>query len=287
YLQLERMAALIKSKNPALNFQPEAGNPFDNMTRLQGSQTTLAWGLSPLVIAAFSGKPPYAAPHIDVRLVMAGLGYVDTLFCVPSGSPIRSVREIFEKKMPIRIGAGRLGTLDEWELQRIFQFYNTTFSEFRRRGGSFVFGSFPDLLGRIRVGELDALIFDSSVPATKRETLEHGQKLRILPMDDDLLADLEQFGMFRTIVEGGSYGELVSNDIGSPTAAAANTIVTNAKAPENVVHDLVKVLLDNLDALRALSPALAQFDPNDATAIGGVPLHPGAERAYREAGLLK
>jgi hypothetical protein len=43
---------------------------------------------------------------------------------------------------------------------------------------------------------------------------------------------LESFGMVRTIVEEGSYRDLVDKDVGSPTAAMADTIVSNAKVPE-------------------------------------------------------
>ena len=32
---------------------------------------------------------------------------------------------------------------------------------------------------------------------------------------------------------------------------------------------------------------LKDFDPKDAVKLANVPLHPGAEKAYREAGLLK
>jgi TRAP-type uncharacterized transport system substrate-binding protein len=39
--------------------------------------------------------------------------------------------------------------------------------------------------------------------------------------------------------------------------------------------------------VRKVHPAFKDFDPKDAVRLGNVPLHPGAERAYREAGLLK
>jgi uncharacterized protein len=72
-----------------------------------------------------------------------------------------------------------------------------------------------------------------------------------------------------------------------PTIAMANTIVANAKVSNDVVHDFVKVLVGNLDAVRKVHPAFKDFDPKDAVKLANVPLHPGAERAYREAGLLK
>ncbi len=287
YLQAERIARLVRSEDPALDFRAEAGTAYDNMTRLQRGQATLAWGPPPLIVAASSGTAPYSSPHADLRLVMTGLGYVDTLFCVPGGSAPHSIREIFDKKMSIRIGVGRAGSVDEWELRKIFEFYKTTFSEFQRRGGRLVYGSVNELLDEYRSGSLDAVILTSAVPAAEMQKAALAHKIRILSMDDDLLSYLESFGMAQTIFEEGRYNVFVDNDIGSPTAAMANTIVTSAKVSEGVIHDFTKVLLDNVDALRAADPAFSQFNPSDAMKMASVPLHPGAQRAYREAGFIK
>jgi TRAP transporter TAXI family solute receptor len=111
--------------------------------------------------------------------------------------------------------------------------------------------------------------------------------MRILPMDDDLIKFMEGAGLSRGVIPRGSYKDVVNNDQDIPTIAMANTIVANAKVPSDVVHDFVKVLVGNVDAIRKVHPAFKDFDPKDAVKLANVPLHPGAERAYREAGLLK
>ena len=85
----------------------------------------------------------------------------------------------------------------------------------------------------------------------------------------------------------GSYKDVVNNDQDLPTVVMANTIVANAKVPADVVHDFTRALVSNVDAVRKVHPAFKDFDPKDAVRLSNVPLHPGAERAYREAGLLK
>jgi TRAP-type uncharacterized transport system substrate-binding protein len=80
---------------------------------------------------------------------------------------------------------------------------------------------------------------------------------------------------------------VVNNDADIPTITMANTIVANAKVAPDVVNDFVKILLGNLEAVRKVHPAFKDFNPKDAVKLANVPLHPGAERAYRETGLLK
>jgi TRAP transporter TAXI family solute receptor len=287
YLQAAAIAKLIKDKEPSLVLRPVAGAAYENMSRLERGETAFAWSLPPVITAAYSGAAPYTAAQSDVRLVMTGLGFVDTQFCIAADSPIRSVREIFEKKLPIRIGSPRPGGSDEWELRKIFEFYKMSYDDLKLRGGRLVFGSFSELATQYGQGSLDAFILNNAVPADDVVQAAALRKMRILPMDDDLLAYLERFGMSRTIIAEGSYKNVSNNDLGIATAAMANTIVTSAKVPEAIIHDFTKLLLDNLAALRALHPAFADFDPADATTLADVPLHPGAERAYREAGLLK
>jgi hypothetical protein len=89
------------------------------------------------------------------------------------------------------------------------------------------------------------------------------------------------------VIPRGSYKDVVNNDQDIPTIAMANTIVASAKVPADVVHDFVKVLLADVNGVRKVHPAFKDFDPRDAVRLANVPLHPGAERAYREAGLLK
>jgi len=98
---------------------------------------------------------------------------------------------------------------------------------------------------------------------------------------------MEGVGLSRGTIPKGSYKDVTNNDQDIPTIAMANTIVANAKVPNDVVHDFVKVLVANVEGVRKVHPAFKDFDPKDAVKLANIPLHPGAERAYREAGLLK
>lgn len=72
-----------------------------------------------------------------------------------------------------------------------------------------------------------------------------------------------------------------------PTLAVRNILVTHADVPEEVVYQMTKSMFENLDQMVAAHKAAKAI--NLETAIKGVPvpLHPGAERFYKEKGLLK
>jgi uncharacterized protein len=65
-------------------------------------------------------------------------------------------------------------------------------------------------------------------------------------------------------------------------------LITNAKVKDDVVYRAVKALHDNKQDLAATFPPFVLFNPqNMAKPLQGVQFHPGAEKYYREAGILK
>ena len=66
------------------------------------------------------------------------------------------------------------------------------------------------------------------------------------------------------------------------------TLVTSAKVPEETVYQLVKSTFENFEDFKALHPAFANLDPAKMIKDGlSAPLHPGAEKYYKEKGWLK
>jgi uncharacterized protein len=72
------------------------------------------------------------------------------------------------------------------------------------------------------------------------------------------------------------------------TLGVRATVVTLAGRPEEEVYELAKAVFSNLELLRRLHPALADLDRAEMVGFGNTaPLHAGAERYFREAGLRR
>lgn len=72
-----------------------------------------------------------------------------------------------------------------------------------------------------------------------------------------------------------------------PTAAIGNILVTSDKVSDELAYEITKLLFGNLDRLAASHAAARSIDVKKAVEGLPIPLHPGAERYYREAGVLK
>jgi hypothetical protein len=72
-----------------------------------------------------------------------------------------------------------------------------------------------------------------------------------------------------------------------PTAAIPNFLVTHSGVSDELAYQMAKTMYDNLDTLYAAHNADKAIKRENAVKGMQVPLHPGAERYYKEVGLIK
>jgi len=289
YSQAGGFVELIKSKDPSFNIKVVPGAGIQNMSKLQQGETEIAWGLPPFIAASYNGQDPYKDKHPDMRLVMNGLGYVHIQVGVPVEYPANTMKDVFEiaKTKPITIGTTPPGGSDEWVMRKVFEFYKTTYADVRAKGGKVILVSYSDLTTQYRDRNMDVFFANLAVPGAAIQEASLARKMKILPLDDDCIKFLEGHGLSRGVIPRGSYKDVVNNDKDIPTITMANTIVANQKVPADVIYQFTKVLLADVNGVRRVHPAFKDFEPKDAVRLANVPLHPGAEKAYKEAGLLK
>lgn len=88
-------------------------------------------------------------------------------------------------------------------------------------------------------------------------------------------------GLVRAQIPAGTYKGLDKpvNSIGASTI-----LIVNADMSEQDVYDIVKAMIENLDALKAVHGSVRGTTVESMSKIAGVDMHPGAARAYKEAG---
>lgn len=86
-------------------------------------------------------------------------------------------------------------------------------------------------------------------------------------------------------IPGGMYR---GNDEDTTTFGVAATFVTSADVPEDVVYEVVKAVFENFDSFKRLHPAFENLKKEEMVHDAlSAPLHPGAVKYYKEAGLME
>ncbi|MFC7705295.1 TAXI family TRAP transporter solute-binding subunit [Plastorhodobacter daqingensis] len=97
---------------------------------------------------------------------------------------------------------------------------------------------------------------------------------------------VEEFPYYRAATIAGGMYRGNAEDV--QTFGVGATLVTSADVSEDVVYELTRAVFENIDQFRSLHPAFENLDPAEMATDGlSAPLHPGAERYFREAGLIE
>lgn len=146
----------------------------------------------------------------------------------------------------------------------------------------------PDAAGdALRNGQIDAFFFVGGYPTGAIVELASAVDIKLVPIDGDGAAGLtEEFGFFSVSdIPDGAYEGVAA----TTTVAVGAQWITSADENEELIYQITSALWNDktrvlLDVGHAKGASI-----NKETALDGIgiPLHPGAERFYREAGLLQ
>ncbi len=139
----------------------------------------------------------------------------------------------------------------------------------------------------LRNGKIDAFFVVAGYPTGSLVELASAAKIKLVPIDGDAAKALsDKYGFFgQSEIPGGTYEGVDA----TKTVAVGAQWFTSAKEDEELVYNITKALW-NKESRKLLDIGHAKGKTiNKETALNGigVPLHPGAEKFYKEAGLLK
>jgi len=139
----------------------------------------------------------------------------------------------------------------------------------------------------LRNGKIDAFFVVAGYPTGSLVELASAADIKLVPIDGDgakALAD--KYGFFsQSEIPAGTYKGVDA----TATVAVGAQWFTSAKQDDDLIYKITKALW-NEQSRKLLDVGHAKgktITPDTALAGVGVPLHPGAEKFYKEAGLIK
>jgi TRAP transporter TAXI family solute receptor len=143
--------------------------------------------------------------------------------------------------------------------------------------------------GLLQDGRIDAFFYTVGHPNGNIKEATSGRiKVRIVPIagpEINLMMRGRPYYATSTILHEFYPYSLNEEDI--ETIGVKATFVTSASVDENIVYAIVKEVFENLDEFRTLHPAYQVLTKQTMLEGLSAPLHPGALKYYREAGLDK
>jgi uncharacterized protein len=192
------------------------------------------------------------------------------------GGPVKTLADLKGK----RVGMGQPGGVSMLDAEALMGQLGLTpgkdFKDFRVR-----LGNMANMLGD---GNLDAALWNGSFPLPPVIKLTAQHKVKLIPISDEFYGAMRKKfpPYFRLSIPAGTYKGV---DMATPSYGLGNALVIHAKVPEEVVYNMTKAIMTNLDRLKSVHPALGRVTKSTVLNGFGAPLHPGALRYYREIGV--
>ena len=255
-----------------------AGSTY-NIGQICGGELDFGVAQSDWQFHAFNGSAPDRVnPCPDLRAVFSVHGEPYQVIAGPD-SGIQSWEDLRGKRFNIgNPGSGQRGTTEE-----LIAGHGWTTADFAVATEL----TSTEQSTALCDGNIDAYGYTVGVPNAGVSVATDGCGAYIVDLSDDpvaqqLVEDNDYYGW--TTIPAGTY-TTTTEDV--TTFGVLATFVTGANVPDDVVYEVTRAVFENLDDFRALHPAFANLDPATMLVNGlSAPIHPGAERYYREKGWM-
>ncbi|MGO8917792.1 MAG: TAXI family TRAP transporter solute-binding subunit [Stellaceae bacterium] len=275
-----RMVNLTEADDTAKRCQAIVSEGAEaNLEKVRSGDVTFGLTQSDLAYGAYRGEGSFAASgaHAELRTVIA-LQRESFTVIARADSAISNFQDLRGK----RVGIGTVGAGYTFTRDVVLALYGWTISDFDR---ALELG--PAEQNRTLCNsEVDAIIFEAAHPdgLTQEATSECRARLvRVAgPPIDRLLATHPYY--VASVIPGKMYE---GNPRDTPTFGTQTLLIASTRQPDDVAYAVVKAVFENFADFRRLHPALSALTKKDMVPSEAVmPIHPGALRYYREAGLL-
>ncbi|MFW5328930.1 TAXI family TRAP transporter solute-binding subunit [Hydrogenophaga sp. ZJX-1] len=249
----------------------------ENLNLLQAGRGELALTLADALSNAWKGDAEAGFPKKLDKLRGLSATYNNYIQIVASAdSGIKTLADLKGKR--VSVGAAKSGT--ELNARAIFKAAGLGYGDLAK----VEYLPFGESVELMKNRQLDATLQSAGLGVASIRDLATAVKIVVIPVPADVVDKVGDPAYQAAMIPANTYGgqtEAVA------TAAIPNFLVTHNGVSDDVAYRMAKAMYDNIDTLYAAHNAAKNIKRENAIKGMPVPLHPGAERYYKEVGLIK
>jgi len=272
------LANVIGKAMPSLKTSVQATKAsVENLNLLQAGRGEIAFTLGDSLSDAWKGSEEagFKTPLKKLRGIAAIYpNYIQIVARADSG--IKTLADLKGKN--VSVGAPKSGT--ELNARTIFTAAGLTYKDF----GKVEYLPFGESVELMKNRQLDATLQSAGLGASSLRDLATSVDIVVVPIPAEVIRKTHDPAYLPATIPANTYrgqtGEV-------HTAAVQNFLVTREEVSIDIVYGMTKALWTNLDQLVAAHSAAKAIDLKHALDGMPLPLHPGAEKYYKEVGIIK
>ena len=249
----------------------------ENLNLLQAGRGELGFTLADALSDAWKGDAEAGfSKKLDKLRGLSGTynNYIQIVANADSG--IKTLADLKGKR--VSVGAARSGT--ELNARAILKAAGLSYQDL----GKVEYLPFGESVELMKNRQIDATLQSAGLGVASIRDLATAVKIVVIAVPPEVVAKVGDAAYQAASIPANTY---TGQTEAVPTAAIPNFLVTHAGVSDELAYQMAKQLYDNLDTLRAAHNAAKAIDRANAVKGMPVPLHPGAERYYKEVGVIK
>ncbi len=273
------MSTILSEKTGvAFDVQP-SGASKANIQAIQLGDANMAVVQNDVMYYAYTGTDLFTGEQTQDFAAMAVLYPELCQIIATKDSGIKTVADLKGK----RVSVGDAGSGVEFNAKQILGVYGIDMDKDIEKQ-NLGFGPSADAL---KDGKIDAFFCVAGIPTTAITDLAISKDITVVAVEDEKFEELSaQYGFYtQQTVPAGTYNG-VDEDV--KTVAVMATYIVDADLSEDTVYDVTKAIFENKDAIAAVHVKGEELDAY--AAVQGipaeVPMHAGAVKYFKEAGVL-
>lgn len=281
-------AAKATDPDSVITYQATGGG-FANIGLLAANRTDLGMVHDAEVKLALTGQEPFKAPIKNLMAIGYMYNWAPMHFFLKKDIAdqygIDSIDDLVGSKAPLNIGINRSGNITGNVALFMLKQAGLDEAALTANGGSFVRAGANEQGDLMQDGRIDMATNGIFIGHSSFRAIDENTDVVLLSIPEAVVAATnKEFGTSSYVIPAGSYSK---QDKDIATMALGAMVATTDAMDEMIAYDLAKSLVEHIEDIRSVHKAMNQLTPELMVSQTVLPFHPGAEKAYREAGLLK
>lgn len=272
------MANIFSEKMDIKASAQTTGASVENMQLLSKGSVQVAFTQNDILEYAVNGGEEKVLKEKLDKIQAVGALYPEIIqLVVLADSDIQSIQDLKGKKVSV----GAAGSGNEANSRQILEAAGLSYDDIKPE-----YKSYGDSADAFKDGGIDAMFVTSGIPNSAVQDIAVTKGVRVLGLDDDVIKKVKDKYPFYidSAIPDGSY-EGQKGEV--KTVAVLASLAVNSDLSEDFVYNLTKSLFENLEELEKTNAKASEIELKKALEGITVPVHPGAEKYYKEKGIEK
>ena len=286
YIGMGAVGKVYTTMTPGTDVTMLPGGGATNPPRVASGAADLGVAENSILTAFKNGTEPYKKPTTKgIASIINLQDRINYQIVSPVESPVKDLRDLKTMKN-VNVGVGSTGGSTEKIFRNLLKEYGITYDDIRANGGKIVTNGFDDIANMVKDGQIDVFVWIGPGEAWFIVDVSGSVPLQFLSIDPEIA---ERAASKMGIHVGTLPAEYYKGTVGPNVTTFWDThaIFVRHTLSDEAAYQLTKSIIEGKEDIARANPSWASIDPKLGWQGNVFPLHPGAEKYYREHGYMK